>query len=192
MLWDNPQPETYIPQSSLGVPRLTTKYPHRAPTAQQRGKASSAADNPHLGVQGSKWPSDTQSCATSQQCEPILASPTSRGDANRHPVSTYTRKGHDAQPRYAMSQLRDLRSYRIPYKKHGVHSSDVVDVDYFFSPIYYVWISRTTGEPVSERKQQEIKADLKSDLDYRGIHNTKILYHYWGWVPARRAAELRN
>jgi hypothetical protein len=85
-----------------------------------------------------------------------------------------------------------MRSYQIPYKKYGVHSSDVVDEDYFFSPIYYVWISRKTGEPVSERRQRKIEADLGSDLEYRGIHSTKILYYYWGWVPARRAAELRN
>jgi hypothetical protein len=62
---------------------------------------------------------------------PNLASPTSRKDANRHPVSTYSEKGHDAQPCYATSQLQDLPSYRIPYKKYGIHSSDVVDVDYF-------------------------------------------------------------
>jgi hypothetical protein len=91
-----------------------------------------------------------------------------------------------------MSQLRDIPSYQIPYKKYGVHSSDVVDEDYIFSPIYYVWISRKTGEPVSERRQRKIKADLGSDLEYRGIHSTKISYYYWGWVPARRAAELRN
>jgi hypothetical protein len=107
-------------------------------------------------------------------------------------VSTYSEKGHDVQPRYAISQLQDLPSYRIPYKKYGIHSSDIVNVDYFFSPIYYVWISRTTGEPVSERKQQKIEADLENDLDYRGIHSMKISYYYWGWVPAQRAAELQN
>ena len=185
MLRDNPQSATQIPQSSLGTPpRLTTRYPHRAPTAQQRGEASSAADNPQFRVQSPKQPSITQSRATSQQREPNMVSPTSREDANRHPVSTYYRKGHDAQPCYATSQLRDMRSYQIPYKRYGVHSSDVVGVDYFFSPIYYVWISRTTGEPVSERRQQKIEAYLERDLDYRGIHSTKISYYYWGWVPA--------
>jgi hypothetical protein len=124
--------------------------------------------------------------------EPILALPTSRKDANRHPVATHYEKGHDTQLRYATSQLRDMRSYQIPYKKYGIHSSDIVDVDYFFSPIYYVWISRKTGEPVSERRQQKIEADLGSDLEYQGIHSTKISYYYWGWVPARRAAELQN
>jgi hypothetical protein len=69
MLWDSPQPATQIPQASLGIPpRLPNRYPHRAPMAQQRGIASSAADNPHLGVQSPKWTSDAlQPHATSQQ-----------------------------------------------------------------------------------------------------------------------------
>ena len=62
----------------------------------------------------------------------------------------------------------------IKYKRYGVHSSDVVDIDYFFSPIYYVWISRITGEPIFERRQQKIEANLESDLDYQGIHSTKF------------------
>jgi hypothetical protein len=137
-----------------------------------------AADNPQEGVENEEGENGMQEHATS------------------HIVSTYYKGGResrDAQPRYYETILRN-RSKSIPYKKYGVHSNDVVDVDYFFSPIYYVWISRTTGEPVSERRQQKIEDDLEreNDLEYQGIHSTKISYYYWGWIPTRSATKLRN
>jgi hypothetical protein len=181
--------------------RTATRYPQHASRAQLQDEAqpqadaSSAPDNPHWdSKERPRQLSGTQSRATSLCDEASNASCTTRNRTSRYRNQLQTAYGSDAQSRHSVSKPRKMRgSTEILYKLYGVHSMQSIDACYIYNPVMRCWISRETGEPISELRRAGIEFALREarDLDWRGADNSEVLYYCGHWLPANEAAELR-
>src|ERR1700676_4836448 len=107
--------------------------------------------------------------------------------ANRHPNTSREGEMHDVMlSRGDTSQFCLTRlCIEMPYKCYSIHSNEVLDRYFYYSPKDFIWMCRLTDTPACENAVREIEQQLETerDLDFRGLLSDKVIYIQGHWVP---------